>query len=178
MKSELSKNILILILISLLTFSCTPKQKTKNDELEPIKTREYEANVDKRIANSSGITLFGKRDESSFAKQNVMWRATLQSLSSFPISVASYEGGIIATDWYSSTNQKESVKIQVNFLSTQVATSSFEVITYKKECSKINEKENCKTFIMKDGELAKNIKEKIIDNIRLENIKASKSTAK
>ena len=178
MNSPFAKNIVIFTLISILTFSCSPKQKTESDGLEAIKKKEYEPSVDKRIANASGITLFGKKEESSFAKQNLMWRATLQSLSSFPISVASYEGGIIATDWYSSANQKESIKIQVNFLSTRVATSSFEVITYKKECSKINEKENCNTSLMKDGKLAKNIKEKIIDNIRLENIKASEKSNK
>ena len=131
----------IIPVILLLTYSCLPKQKTGNDELGPIVKKEYEPNVDKRIAQSGGITLFSDKKESSFAKQNVMWRATLQTLNNFPITVASYEGGIIATDWYSSSDQRESIKIQVNFLSTSVAASSLEVLTYKKKCSQINEKD-------------------------------------
>lgn len=156
------------------TYGCLPNQKSENDGLETVKKKKYEPNVDKRIAESSGITLFKGDRESSFAKQNVMWKATLQTLDNFPITVASYEGGIIATDWYSSSNQNESIKIQVNFLSTSVASSSFEVLIYKKECSKISQKENCNISLIKNDGLAKNIKDKIVENIRLENIKELK----
>ena len=164
----------IIPVILLLTYSCLPKQKTGNDELGPIVKKEYEPNVDKRIAQSGGITLFSDKKESSFAKQNVMWRATLQTLNNFPITVASYEGGIIATDWYSSSDQRESIKIQVNFLSTSVAASSLEVLTYKKKCSQINEKESCNVSLLTNDGLAKNIKDKIVENIRLSNIKELK----
>ena len=63
-----------------------------------------------------------------FATSNVLWRASLDTLNFVPITSANYSGGLIITDWYSSnTNSKESIKIQINFLSNVLASTSIKI---------------------------------------------------
>ena len=53
-----------------------------------------------------------------FSNSNPLWRATLKSLDFLPLLNADYSGGIIIYDWYSqSSNNKEQIKISVQFLS-------------------------------------------------------------
>ena len=65
-----------------------------------------------------------------------MWRATIEILDFVPLSSADYGGGIVITDWYADTgNEKESIKIMVQFLSNEVRADGIKVIVYNKFCS-------------------------------------------
>ena len=89
-------------------------------------------------SNSGGIFSGGadKGTSAPFAANNVLWRATLESLDFVPLSSSDYPGGIIITDWYSSSTSSSSVKIVVRFLSNKVNTGSLEVSGYEKKCKK------------------------------------------
>lgn len=157
----------------ILLFGCSSEKdpvtgKPKTYEVNPqVKARQY---VEKGggilgdFNKSRGNTTY------NFATSNIMWRATLSSLDFMPLQAIDYAGGIIVTDWYSpSSNLRESVKINIRFLSDQVSANSFKVTSYKKICddsylkctvSKSNESfdDEIKNKIMKEV-IALNIKE-------------------
>lgn len=168
------KKIILYVSLAALLFSCSAFKKDENEN-QGLKKKVYEPNMDKRMAQDKerGITLFGKEDKSSFGKQNLMWRATLKSLENIPISVASYEGGVITTDWYSANSVNDSIKIQINFLSDEIAANSIQVQIFKKECNTINNVAKCNINLSKNDNLAKNIKNKIINNVRNEGLRRS-----
>ena len=70
-----------------------------------------------------------------FSTSNPMWRASLEILDFIPLSTVDYSGGIIISDWYNDSNNKnESIKITVRFLSNEIQTNSLKVLIHKKEC--------------------------------------------
>ena len=97
-----------------------------------------------------------------FATSNIMWRATLSSLDFLPLQSVNYSGGVVITDWYSnSINSNESIKIEVRFLSDEAASSSINILSYKKICESLN----CKTLKM-DEKFNKKIKNQIMEEVR------------
>ena len=91
-----------------------------------------------------------------FATSNELWRATLDTIDFIPLQSANYSGGIIITDWYS--NEDESVKITLRFLSNEVRSDSLKIKVFYKKCDK-NMK--CNVF-EKDGTLQKELKKEIL----------------
>jgi CxxC motif-containing protein len=79
-----------------------------------------------------------------------------------PIVSASYDGGLIVTDWYSSGNSDESVKINISFTSNEVSASSIVVSSFKKICKN---GQNCKT-VKTDENFNKKIKDQILAEVR------------
>ena len=74
-----------------------------------------------------------------FSNSNPLWRATLKSLDFLPLLNADYSGGIIIYDWYSqSNNNKEQIKISVQFLSNEVRSDSIKITAHKKICESID----------------------------------------
>ena len=64
-----------------------------------------------------------------------MWRASLEILDFMPLSTVDYSGGMIVSDWYTDGSQNnESIKITIRFLSTEVRSDSVKVIVHKKKC--------------------------------------------
>jgi hypothetical protein len=158
----------LLILIIFLGFSCT--KKTTNEDNAPILKKTYEPNAEKRArasVDSKGSILFGggKKRESTFASTNVMWRATLKSLDFMPLATVDYAGGIIVTDWYYKNNSNEQLKISVNFLAKEIASTSIKVKSYKKVCTG----NNCKVS-QPNEQFNNSIRDKIFVTIRKLNI--------
>ena len=156
-------------------FSCS------NREIDPVsgKSRDIEPNVDKRARDSADnnpiISFGGRKNDSttfSFATSNPLWRATLKSLDFLPLANADYQGGIIIYDWYSD-NQKfnEQVKITVNFLSSEIRSSSINITGHKKICDQNSI--NCKTVKLEDTFTAE-IKNTIINSARIIKIEEEK----
>ena len=140
-KQYIAKSLIILFFLTMI--SC----KTEKDPITG-KIKRYETNVDKKVQASEGI-FFGKEKNSvttyDFATSNVLWRASLDTLSFMPLSNLSYSGGVITTDWYGSSenNNKEQIKINIRFLSDKLETSSVVVSGFKKICTNTND---CKTI--------------------------------
>lgn len=162
---------LFFIIFSLSLSSCSyfSKDKKKENEVEKITKKRFEPNVKKRLEDDRdrGISIFGKRKkEDTLGAQNIMWKATLETLDFMPINVASYSGGIISTDWYSKESGQESIKITVSFMSDQILASSINVKSYKKTC---NKEGNC---VVSEGSknFDKQIKDQIVQKLKTLNI--------
>ena len=71
-----------------------------------------------------------------FSTSNPMWRATLDILDFLPLTTVDYSGGVIISDWYTdSANKDQALKITVRFLSNTVQTNSIKVTVHRKKCS-------------------------------------------
>ena len=73
-----------------------------------------------------------------------------------PLTNASYSGGIIITEWFSSENNSETtnreLKITVQFVSNEIRADAIKVLVFEKSCIQ----NNCKTKKIKsklEGEL-------------------------
>ena len=89
--------------------------------------KDNPVNVDERVRENikegRGIR-FGKGSVRGgtfdFASANPLWRASIEVLDFVPLTNASYSGGIIITDWFSSQKDQEEnnreLKLSVRFL--------------------------------------------------------------
>ena len=153
---------------------------TKSNKDENIFTQEkFEPSAYERaknFADKNPVTLFGKDSKEKntnfeFGSSNVLWRATLKTLDFIPLATVDYSGGIIITDWYSEGKlNKEQIKIQVRFLSTELRSDSIQINSYKKICETNNE---C-TNLVGNENFNKEIKDLIINSARQIKIEDSK----
>ena len=133
------KHLYLLSLLIVILSSCTSNEK-KDDTIknEP----KFEPNAysrSKEFADKNPITLFkddkDKNTNFQFGTSNVLWRASLKILDFIPLANVDYSGGIIITDWYSEgRSNKEQIKIQIRFVSTELRSDSIQVLSYKKIC--------------------------------------------
>ena len=163
----------------LLSFGFLVKCSTPTDPVTGEKVL-IEPNVGKRsreAAEKSGgiMNILGKSQENtnfSFATSNVLWRATLKSLSFMPLLNADYSGGVIITDWYSENiNSDEQIKITIRFLNNEIRADSLDVIAHKKKCD-INNK--CSQTLLGNS-FSKEIKDSILTIARQIKIEEEKS---
>ena len=96
----------------------------------------------------------------NLARQNPMWRASLETLDFLPLTTVDYSGGMIITDWYSDNNsQSESIKISVRFLSNEIRSESIKIIVHKKVCSTV---QNCKVTSMTNSQIREKLHSTIL----------------
>ena len=160
------RKIIGIIIFGLILSSC----KGSKEEEGVLEKKRVNPNVEERAREfadkGSGIFNSSRSSKSTtydFASSNVMWRATLTTLEFMPLSLVDYSGGVISTDWYSAkTGSKESIKITVRFLSTDVTSSSVKVISHKKICETANE---CNISEISNN-FEQEIKDKIFDEVR------------
>jgi len=170
-----------LITLNLLVFiiilsSCS----NKSNKEENIGTQEkFEPSAYERaknFADKNPVTFFGKdsKDKNTnfdFSTSNVLWRASLKTLDFIPLATVDYSGGIIITDWYSEgKSNKEQIKIQIRFFSTELRSESIQVISYKKICETNNE---C-TNIAGNENFNREIKDLVINTARQIKIEENK----
>ena len=97
--------------------------------------------VQKNIEEGRGIR-FGKLGQGGgtfdFASSNELWRASIEILDFVPFTNASYSGGIIITDWFSSPskieNEKRMLKITVRFLTNEIRADALGINIHEKIC--------------------------------------------
>jgi hypothetical protein len=169
------KNLFFLSFLIIILSSCKSNEKkdgiTGNQE-------KFEPNADVRareFADKNPITLFkdskDKNTNFEFGTSNVLWRASLKTLDFIPLATVDYSGGIIITDWYSEGKlNKEQIKIQIRFVSTELRSESIQVISYKKICESNNECLN----IAGNEIFNKEIKDLIINSARQIRIEENK----
>ena len=168
------------LITSLLIFSLYSCSSNKADPVTGEKPR-FEPNSDARareFADKNPLINFGgskKSTEFEFATSNVLWRATLKSLDFLPLLNADYGGGIIIYDWYSQTNnQKEQIKISVQFLNNDLRSDSIKITAHKKICETT---ERCSNSTL-DQNFANSIKDSIIASARTLKIEEAKKEKK
>ena len=118
--------------------------------------------VKKNIQEGRGIR-FGRGatrgGDFDFASSNPLWRGAIDVMDFVPLTNASYSGGIIITEWFSSENNSgnnnRELKITVRFMSNEIRADAIKILVFEKLCSQNN---NCKT---------KKIKSKLESEIKL-----------
>lgn len=167
----IKKSSILLFICSflLLVSACASKDKDKEEAPLIKKSKVWEPNAEKRARKAADENpLFNKNKNSNtnfqFSTSNVLWRASLDSLSSIPLATVDYAGGIIITDWYSLNNDNsgQQIKLMVRFLSSELSVSSIVVSGHIKKCKTNLE---CNTSITASS-LNDSIKSKIITNAR------------
>ena len=155
MKNNLIKLIALIFFTSFFLNSCGLYKRSDIKD-NPVNVDER---VKRNIQEGRGIR-FGKGatrgGDFDFASSNPLWRSAVDVLDFVPLTNASYSGGIIITEWFSSENNTEStnreLKITVRFMSNEIRADAIKVLVFEKSC----ELNNCKTKKIKsklEGEL-------------------------
>ncbi len=158
-------NFITLLIIILGINSCGIYRKTDATKT-PVNAKER---VKKNMEEGRGFRIknlgkIGQGGEFQFASSNELWRASIEILDFVPLVNADYGGGIIITDWYNSEeNEKEYIKITVNFLTNEIRSDAIKVNIHKKICEINN---NCKINLVK-SELNNDIKLAILKKAAL-----------
>ena len=123
---------------------------------------EPEKRIKKNLEEGRGFRLMGGGKkiggDFEFASSNPLWKASLDTIDFMPLASANYSGGIIITDWYSSENSNESIKVSIRFLSNEVRSDALDIKVFYKKCA-LNE--NC-TISEKSGKLVNELNKKIL----------------
>ena len=157
MKTNLIKFFTLVIFTSVLLNSCGIYKRSDIKD-NPVNVNER---VKRNIQEGRGFR-FGKGatrgGDFDFASSNPLWRSAVEVLDFVPLTNASYSGGIIITEWFSSENNTEStnreLKITVRFVSNEIRSDALKVLIFEKTCMQ----SNCKT---------KKIKSKLEGEIKL-----------
>jgi len=159
------KRLLLSMLLCIALFSCSGFGSKEENAETGIKKKRFEPNIKqstRNAADSGGISLFGSKKNEDLGQNNVLWKATLNTLDFIPLANATYTGGIIVTDWYSSEQSSDkSIKISVTFLSPELSSTSIKVDSFEKSCKETR----CKVVKL-DSSFSNNIKTKILENAR------------
>ena len=157
MKLKLIKFSILTIFALFLLNSCGLYKRSDIKD-NPVNVDER---VKKNIEEGRGIR-FGRGatrgGDFDFASSNPLWRSAVDVLDFVPLTNASYSGGIIITEWFSSENNTEStnreLKITVRFMSNEIRADAIKVLVFEKSCIQ----NNCKT---------KKIKSKLESELKL-----------
>jgi len=108
-----------------------------------------EKRIQKNIAEGKSLQMneiFGNTQGGrvfDFASSNGLWRASLDVIDFMPLSSVNYSGGIIITDWYSeNSNQKESIKISIRFMTNELRSDALNIKVFNRKC--LDNLLNCK----------------------------------
>ena len=155
MKTNLIKFFTLIIFSSILLNSCGLYKRSDVKD-NPINVDER---VKKNIQEGRGLR-FGKGatrgGDFDFASSNPLWRGAIDVMDFVPLTNASYSGGIIITEWFSSENNSENtnreLKITVRFMTNEIRADALKITVFEKSCIQ----NNCKTKKIKsklEGEL-------------------------
>ena len=127
-----------------------PKLRVKKN-LEEGRGFRLDNTIDKIRGNGRGGNF-------EFASSNELWRATLDIIDFMPLTSANYSGGIIITDWYSSNDSEESIKVIVRFLTNEIRSDAIDINVFYKNC---RAEMSCKVS-QKDGILKNELRSEIL----------------
>lgn len=130
------------ILISLNSCGMYKRSDVKDN---PVNVSER---VQKNIQEGRGVR-FGKGStrggDFDFASSNPLWRASIDIFDFVPLTNASYSGGILITDWFSTenkdSNNSRDLKITIKFLTNEIRADAIDITVFEKIC----ELNKCKT---------------------------------
>ena len=114
--------------------SCGPFKYKKVDARD-IPTRgedRVKKNIEEGRAFRLQDTLGGKKGGTfDFASSNELWRASLDTIDFMPLISASYSGGTIITDWYTSaSNENERCKLNIFINGYDLKTENLKVSSF------------------------------------------------
>ncbi|MDA8711867.1 DUF3576 domain-containing protein [Candidatus Pelagibacter bacterium] len=160
-KNKPIKIIAFLTVLTLLLNGCNgklPGGDARKTPADPAKR------IEQNLKDGRGINLMnlGKTEGGvfDFASSNGLWRASLDVIDFMPLSSVNYSGGIIITDWYSeNSNQNESIKISIRFMTNEIRSDALKIKVFNRKCS--DNLLNCK-IIETEGVLVAELKKEIL----------------
>ena len=160
-KNKPIKIIAFLTVLTLLLNGCNgklPGGDARKTPADPAKR------IEQNLKDGRGINLMniGKPQGGvfDFASSNGLWRASLDVIDFMPLSSVNYSGGIIITDWYSeNSNQNESIKISIRFMTNEIRSDALKIKVFNRKCS--NNLLNCK-ISETEGVLVAELKKEIL----------------
>ena len=142
-------NLIIIFFFQYFLFSACNKKLDRDRPLSAEDKRRK--NIEEgRGASIGSILNRGKSTNYEFSTSNPMWRATLETLDFLPLSTVDYSGGVVITDWYSESNEAESIKITIRFLSNEIRADSIKIIVHKQTCNTNNK---CATSLSSNSKI-------------------------
>ncbi len=163
MTIKVLNKIVILIFISIFLNACNGFFKYSPARENPTKGMER---AKKNVEEGRGVTLGGLArgrggTNYEFSTSNPMWRASLEILDFLPMTTVDYSGGIIISDWYtdSSSNNQDSIKITIRFLSNEIRSDSLKIIIHKKNCAS---SQSCAVNILPNSKISQELRTSII----------------
>ena len=159
MKTKFLRSIFLPLLALLIFSSCngffkyTPVKDTPTNAGERAKKNVEEG----RGVTLGGLARGGGSTTYEFSTSNPMWRASLEILDFLPMTTVDYSGGIIISDWYSdnSSNNEDSIKITIRFLSNEIRSDSLKIIVHKKDC---NSQQACVVNILSNSAISQELR--------------------
>tara|TARA_Y100000816_G_scaffold245895_1_gene193988 strand:+ start:1272 stop:1844 length:573 start_codon:yes stop_codon:yes gene_type:complete len=147
---------LVIVIFTLFFLNSCGLYKRSDVKDNPVNVDER---VKKNVEEGRGIR-FGKGatrgGDFDFASSNPLWRAAVDVMDFVPLTNASYSGGIIITEWFSSQNSSEinnrELKLTIRFMTNEIRADAIKVLVFEKTCVQ----NNCKTKKIKsklEGEL-------------------------
>ena len=134
MKTNLIKFFTLVIFTCILLNSCGIYKRSD--------VKDNPINVDERVKKNiqegrgfrfgTGATRGGDFD---FASSNPLWRSAIDVMDFVPLTNASYSGGIIITEWFSSENTNRELKITIQFMTNEIRADGIKVVIHEKVCS-------------------------------------------
>ena len=139
MRTNLFKKIFLIFLSTLAIVACGGGETRKLTTEEIIYNPKDKARLSQMEEGGEFFAdLMGRRDsdEESFSGmvsiKSPLWKASLDVLSSFPLSSVDSKSGLIITDWYTSEKKPtERFKITVLLLSQQISSDSLKVSVHR-----------------------------------------------
>ena len=132
----LSGFLVFAILASLNSCGIYERSDVKDNPVEVDKRVRKNIQEGRGVRFGRGATRGGDFD---FASSNPLWRASIEIFDFVPLTNASYSGGIIITDWFSSENKNpdntRDLKITVKFLSNEIRADAVDVTVFEKVCA-------------------------------------------
>jgi len=158
------KSAILLTILSFFLISCGLKLPGGDARKNPPDPRER---VKNNIEQGKGFRLKNVMKRSGgtfeFASSNELWRASLDTLDFMPLASVNYSGGIIITDWYSTNNDDDSIKISIRFLTNEIRSDAISIKVFSRKCKT---QSNC-VIIENSGDLSSELSRKILKTATL-----------
>ena len=158
------KVIFFIFLISAFLNSCSSLPGSDARKFPP----DPKERVKQNIEQGKGFRLMDKIGKGGsgnfeFASSNELWRASLDTIDFMPLSSVNYGGGIIITDWYSTDNNNESIKVSIRFLTNEIRSDALDIKVFKRKCATQN---NC-IVSEQSGKLTTELARKILKTAKI-----------
>ena len=151
----------IILTILLTTLNNCGMYKYSSARENPVKgTDRARKNIEEGRGISIGNTIKGKGTTYEFSSSNPMWRASLEILDFIPLNTVDYSGGMIISDWYTDGSQNnESIKITIRFMSNEIRSDSVKVMVHKKKCQS---NQSCRIDLLTDSIIVQELQSSIL----------------
>ena len=158
------KAIFFISLISAFLNSCSSLPGSDARKFPP----DPKERVKQNIEQGKGFRLMDKIGKGGsgnfeFASSNELWRASLDTIDFMPLASVNYGGGIIITDWYSTDNSNESIKVSIRFLTNEIRSDALDIKVFKRKCATQN---NC-IVTEQSGKLTTELTRKILKTAKI-----------